>query len=561
MHILRSSALLCGLALVACGGSSSNPPDAPPGGMTADAAKPDAAPSGPCGGIDEKGVCSTSTQLRVCVTPSGGGAPKLEVHDCRQGETCHIVDDKAACILTAECLEGATQCTSGTAIRTCTGGHWVASTCPKSCVPSPLGDACGLDATTKAFTGTLQYQARGPNDPNQPTDWSALGTVAGQGFLVVSARIAGSDVTVIDTTTTAVGGATPGSFSVQVPSAPTANDYIVFLAAGTTTDPVTKQLRIQFAVIDPNLDAAAQPYDVGTVGTAPSIWKWSGKVSELTSGGTITIGEQNFSGAARVFDVARYVHGSDAQRFPGKAQVPLAIWIGVGVGWSCGACQGAFPTTQFGTDFGAQMFLGGGDDQEYWSDAVTAHELGHWTMGTYGFIVGEGGQHCIGVPDAPGLGWSEGWATWFSSDAREDPLYYDKQQGSFFWLDLSQRTGYAWVRPDAGDGLLQDIDENEISAMMWSLSSTQGLGHAPLDTALASKRMTAPTFARGYTRHTWDVDNTCHRVNIADSGESTTCFADFLDALRCGGVSAAKIDVATEPGTHYPYPSGAPLCQ
>jgi hypothetical protein len=182
-------------------------------------------------------------------------------------------------------------------------------------------------------------------------------------------------------------------------------------------------------------------------------------------------------------------------------------------------------------------------------------------MGTYGRAVGEGGQHCIGVPDAPGLGWSEGFATWFSSDLREDPIYFDKQQGSMFWLDISTRTGYAWVRPSAADGMLQDIDENEISAMLWDMSATQAIGHAPMDKALSSARMTKAPFARGYTLHGWDVDNSCQRINIEDSGESTTCVADFLDALVCGGVSAAVVDHATDPQTNYPYPSGAPLCQ
>ena len=87
-------------------------------------------------------------------------------------------------------------------------------------------------------------------------------------------------------------------------------------------------------------------------------------------------------------------------------------------------------------------------------------------------------------------------------------------------------------------------------------------GHVRLiDTALASSRMTSPPFSRGYTRQNWDTDDrTCARINIEDTGESTTFFGDFLDALRCGGVARATIDAVTEPGTRYPYPSGSPLC-
>src|SRR5262249_18438016 len=155
----------------------------------------------------------------------------------------------------------------------------------------------------------------------------------------------------------------------------------------------------------------------------------------------------------------------------------------------------------------------------------------------------------------------EGFATWFSSDMRSDPIYFDKQHGSMFWLDISAREGYPWIRPTAGAGLLQDMDENEISAMIWDISGTQGVGHAAMDTARPSARLTMSPFGRGYTRHGWDVDSSCQRINIEDSGESTTCFADFLDALRCGGVQASVVDHATDPATNYPYPSGAPVCQ
>src|SRR5262245_56431893 len=67
MQFLRSSALLCGLVLVACGGgggsNNGSNPDAPPGGA-ADARPSDA--GGVCGGVDENGVCATSTQIQVC---------------------------------------------------------------------------------------------------------------------------------------------------------------------------------------------------------------------------------------------------------------------------------------------------------------------------------------------------------------------------------------------------------------------------------------------------------------------------------------------------------------
>src|SRR5690606_34614971 len=113
--------------------------------------------------------------------------------------------------------------------------------------------------------------------------------------------------------------------------------------------------------------------------------------------------------------------------------------------------------------------------------AVTAHELGHWVMSTYGRSPGEGGQHILGIPSHPGLAWSEGWATWFSSVVRDSLVYYDKQGGVFFWIDLGARAysgGQPWLRPEARFGLEQLMDENEVARTLLALtteSSVEGM--------------------------------------------------------------------------------------
>ena len=106
-----------------------------------------------------------------------------------------------------------------------------------------------------------------------------------------------------------------------------------------------------------------------------------------------------------------------------------------------------------------------------WSDAVTAHELGHYMMNAYGYPVGEGGPHFLAVPTHPGQAFSEGWATFFSSMARGDSIYVDKQGGAFFWWDLERRAysayGALWTRALPWLGLLQLMDENEAAAILW----------------------------------------------------------------------------------------------
>jgi hypothetical protein len=418
-------------------------------------------------------------------------------------------------------------------------------------VDSPIASFCGLNEATQVFGGTLKYEARGPN-PNL-TDWGPLVSIVAQGFLVVSARVPSpGQLILIDATFTG----SDGSYSLRVPAAPQASDGLLFLAAGANPDRT-----LGFLVADP--DVAAGTYIPGGAPPSPRVWSWNAGLVGLPSGTVLTIAEGTGSGAARVFDYLRYVYNSSFARWPGAPRQPLIVWLGYGVGWTCGACQAMQPIRTLGSSFGGQVWMADGLDEEYWADSVTAHELGHWIMGTFGRVIGEGGQHCIGAASAPGLALSEGYATWFSSDARQDPVYVDKQGGTMFWADISQRTASnsLWPAPQPGQGVLQDIYEEEVSADLWSLSQVQGLGRAPLDAALASARMRVPPFERGYTRHVWAIGQACQRVNIQDTGESTTCLADFLDALRCEGVASGAIDLATQPAQRYPYPSQSPLCR
>jgi hypothetical protein len=554
------------LLAAACGPSAIGPdPGGPDGGATPRAdARPgssstDARPeptADPCNGVPTTGVCKSSTVIEMCVQPTGAGTPELETVTCQSGETCEMVDGKAECVLTAVCVDGATECVSASTLRRCTGGDWVTESCPNGCVDSALGDSCASSGGLVEISGSVTYETRSPN--SDKSDWGGLWDAPAQGFLISSVRQTSVGWSYYDTQVTTAAEGDQGNFTLKVPASPTANDYVVISAAGTRGDG-----SLSFVVADPRFSPRSEEYATSLKPTAPAVWAWRWRASEVQNGATLRITDASGSGAARLFDYLRYVQAIAEYRWPGAAKNPLIVWLGMGVEWSCGACQAGWPTTQLGTRFGAQIWIGGGLDEAYWADAVTAHELGHWVMGTFGRSVGEGGRHCFGVPSAPGLAWSEGWATWFSSDARGNPMYVDKQGGTMFWLDISRRatSGSAWPKPVASRGLLQDIYENEVSWMMWQLSVGQGLGNEPLDAALASYRMTVGPFERDYTRHTWDVDMRCQRVDIEDTGESTTHFADFLDALRCDGVSRAAVDAVTEPATRYPYPGASPWCR
>jgi hypothetical protein len=328
-------------------------------------------------------------------------------------------------------------------------------------------------------------------------------------------------------------------------------------------NPNSTKTAIAFAVAQPDVpdgqvDTLAPP------GVNPQLWLWSIDPQTSPSGSTLLITEAIGSGAVRVFDYLRYSYAFAQAKYnkPGK---PLVVWFRMNTSWSCGACFNDTPT-QFGSmQFQSQIVLPAtAQDEGYWADPKTAHELGHWVMASYGRMPNEGGPHCVGVTTLPGQAWAEGWATGFSSVVRTDRVFYDKQQGTMFWIDLGARQysgGTAWQRPDPMAGLLQKVDENEVAATLWALNSRSDVGTDVLFAAISSQRMTSSPFARGYTRHSWTMAAQCVRGAEHDTGESAPMLADFLDALRCTGTPGTAVDTVTNPSTYYPYPSSSPLCQ
>jgi hypothetical protein len=367
---------------------------------------------------------------------------------------------------------------------------------------------------------------------------------------------------IVDAVITTLGSdATGGRFTVRVPAVAAAGDVVALLAVGVGFDG-----SLAYVVADPGYPASGADqnvYDTMVFRPMPRIWAWSFALTSIVDGDTLRITEPLGSGAARVFDYLRYVYTITDTFFLPSAPQSLVAWLGTGTTWSCGACQVAAPTSEFGLDFRHQAFIAGGPSAGYWSDAVTSHEFGHYAMAAYGRVVGEGGPHSLGVPTNPGQAWSEGWATFFSSDVRSSSRYYDKQDGFFFWLDLAARTysgGVPWARARASDGLFQLMDENEVAATLLVLEG--GLGRDAMWSALADPRMTVGPFERGYYRRTWPGEPSPRPAEFTETPDSTTCLADYLDALVCADASRrAAIDSATEPATRYPFPSGSPLCR
>ena len=413
-------------------------------------------------------------------------------------------------------------------------------------------DAGGSD--TRLFRGQFMYEHYAPNAGR--TNWVSSGYVGGQNFLVQSVR--GTTVIGQTTTSSSVVDSENGTFVVPVPTRPTASDRIVVYAASLNADGTWR-----YAVASPNL--ATGRY-VAASGTPPSplLWGWQFAVSSLPADGVLRINEcvggevpdnatgcrtgWQGAGAARFFDYARYVYEVSVETYGTSGAGALLVWLQPGVTWDCGECQTRWPVSAFGHSFSNQVFVAGSvGDRQWWSDSVTAHELGHWVMDRFSQSPNEGTPHSYGMLSSPGMAWSEGFASWYSSWARRSSVFIDKQGSFMFWLDYSTRSSPMpgiWSPPSAGAGLLQPMVENVLTSILWSLAPVStGAEAAPLHAALSSARMRSAPFARGYRN---------------PEGTNVPVFADFLDALNCAGFSRTRIDAAR---LAFPYNTSSPLCR
>ncbi|QSQ19922.1 hypothetical protein JY651_32180 [Pyxidicoccus parkwayensis] len=489
-----------------------------------------------CASLPEGGRCLGTRVVERCLLGV------LLREDCEAGEACVVEGAGARCAEGVACVDGVTRCSEAGGLEACVEGRWRSRECTAGCVDAGGRGWCGAPGNT--LSGTVRYARRRPDasfrDWTPEAEWMPAG-----GFLIASYR--GDTLVDLEVTDS------DGQFTVRVPDGVQSRDRVVVYAAGRGS-PVT----VDYAVADPALSGEQS---VSTVpGAAARIWSWSRSTQALMERPVFSIAESEGSGAAAVFDSLRVAWLRARERY-GSAGLPVVAWLGFGTTWSCGACFASRTVTAAGRKWAAQVWLPGDGDAAWWSEAMVLHELGHWVMASHGTSPEEGGPHFIGVPTFPGQAWSEGWATWFSSDARNSSRYYDRQDGTMFWVDLAMRVPAwgSWTRPKAEDGLFQRIDENEVAAILYRLgrgtSSRQSLYEA-----LAAPAMNASPWARGYLRHRWRMEGG-NVVDAEETGESAPCLADFLDAMMCRGFSRSVMDMATEPSVAYPYPSHAPLCR
>ena len=389
-------------------------------------------------------------------------------------------------------------------------------------------EGCAAD-DTRVLQGRVTYERRVPDSARR--DWTAAPEAPAPGFAVYSFR--GEQM--IDAAVTSLDAMREGTFSLRVPAAPASTDRVVVAALHRDSRGI-----IRYAVANPGL--AAGTYAPHTASDRAAVWSWSWRGDALPMDGTLRITRAQGAGAAVTFEhLGRAVR--EAETRYARTGYSLLAWQGEDVSWSCGACFSVTPTQRFAQGFTSQISMfGGAEDESYWSPSTITHEAGHWVMASYGISPREGGTHYLNTPESPGLAWSEGWATWYGAALRNDPVLVSKQRGFMYWFDIGARrlsSGRPWALPSATGALNQPIAENEVSAILWALApAPRNAVYAGLNAA----RMTRAPYLRGYRN---------------PQGANVPYLPDFLDALRCAGMSAETVTAAARP---YPYPAAMPLC-
>jgi hypothetical protein len=505
----------------------------------------------PCKDVPTTGRCK-GRDIELCVTGTGNAEPFISISRCDPGTACVNGANGPTCAPTGGCTPYDSEC-RGSRAAFCDAGQWVEENCPAGCRTSLIGAICRPTQQTLRYQNSLAFEFKIPND--QLDDWSdEVYATNLPGALILSFENGG----VIDAAITDA----EGHFTVDAvtPQSADGDDWVAAYLLR-----LESPIKTAYALLDPGV-TGVQDLERSLDGLFPdaSYWQWAWTTADIPSGEGAYLPLAAGSAAAFVYAYVASIYDYAVDLFGPRAESSLAFWFGLGTSWSCGACFTQQPYSFNGDRFGNVIFMPGNDDEGYWSDPVIAHEMGHWVMSNFGVSPGEGGVHYAGVPTHPGMAWSEGFATWFSSFVRDDSAHFDKQKGLFFVFDLAERVyidGRAWNRPVASEGLEQLIDENEIAAMLLSLT-TPSNGENVLR-ALSSPRMTQSPFLRGYENRFWEeLDANYLPLPAWSTGESAPHFADYLDALVCAGsVSGGTVDAVTEPWLHYPYPSAAPLCR
>jgi hypothetical protein len=211
-----------------------------------------------------------------------------------------------------------------------------------------------------------------------------------------------------------------------------------------------------------------------------------------SASGAVDVLVTDASGEAEAFNI---LDVAVAAQDLARTTLSLAAPHEVVLVWVRGGTDGSY--TPF--DTGVTYLHGDVLDDDGYDDAVIAHELGHQIELWYGRTSNPGGVHYIYAPEDPTLAWSEGFASWFGSAVRANPIYVDTGLEQTLTFDIATDV----TKAGAALPMTQNVSENMVSEVLWNLGA-------------------AGTLA---TEHQW------LRSLPADRGVTGVDLVDFLDGF------------------------------
>lgn len=489
----------------------------------------------PCDGIPTRGRCLDSKTAQSCLVDARGRAIISRVN-CNSSELCVTEGDESYCKLMAPCRDGLSRCTP-TGSERCIAGRWASTPCGagESCQRFPgVGVQCVPRGSSVLVAGQLQYQFRFPRADLSGFETTYATANARQVFVLVAE---GGSVL----GTGAADGM--GRFSVSCYRTPGPSAQLLFVP-------------LLYNDADSITFAVAQPSGTGDrdYSRSPALWSYS--LSSLPSprAGVIDVGSWlipgELAGAIRIFDWMLYGFELAPGLFGATPKRSLvALWSPTHVA-SCGACYRNIAAG--GTDVGTGPYhfdttiemSGTSASPAHWATSVINHEFGHYLMDQLSKSPSEGGSHYVAEVSKPGLAWSEGFAT-FSGQATLsragtlDPLYFDVQNGTAFWVDISRaaHSRGSLPRPDPNGRLEQFLNENIVAGMLWDLWRTYG--DIPVYRGMRTTRL----------------------LGSSNRGYSTVDLVDYADGLACDGlISISGLTSILRLRHLFPW-DGLPLCR
>lgn len=491
-----------------------------------------------CEFIPTSGVCAHVFEVERC--ERGEAGERVVRETCAPGEICVQAEDGARCApLDEDCGAGYSYCTPDGNLVTCKSGEREEIPCEHGCSDNPQGPRCReARPGTVRFRGQIHYEHNVPNEERSGWGWPEIRPAAG--LRVVSYD--GGEI--IDTTVVGEDGV----YESLVREEGDTNDALIFMAYEHLLGEGTPQI----GVANPDL-APGGTYRSHEHGPRSTYWAWTVRRPWDEGMRNWVVNKDQGATAIQIFQGIRRAVRHVASHV-GLHAPDLTAWYQPGVDYECGTCfidQGA-------ASGGGHIIMSGGSYNAGFQDLLIYHEAGHYAFASLGVVLGEAGRHCPGVPAPPGQAFSEGHASWYALDRLKDPTYFQEYAGTFYTMDVEKLTPPLYFEPPRrSEGVLQEINELWVSALLWHLAKEAGSSQ-PLHAAMMAPEMRGP-FTAGYVGKYWSQTDAACRPIDPQPGGPTPVLADYLDALVCSGFPEGPIQGHVEP--HYPFDATEPTCK